>query len=47
MEQLKLKFPNYKIVVSFFSPSGYEAKKDDSIADWVFYVPIDGSKNAE
>jgi 3-deoxy-D-manno-octulosonic-acid transferase len=47
MEQLKLKFPNYKILVSFFSPSGYEAKIDDSIADWVFYLPIDGSKNAE
>jgi 3-deoxy-D-manno-octulosonic-acid transferase len=47
MEQLKLKFPNYKILVSFFSPSGYEAKKDDSIADWVFYLPIDSSKNAE
>lgn len=47
MEQMKLKFPSHKILVTFFSPSGYEAKKDDTIANWVFYLPMDSASNAE
>lgn len=41
MEALKKQFPNYKIVVSFFSPSGYEIKKNTPVADAVVYLPMD------
>jgi 3-deoxy-D-manno-octulosonic-acid transferase len=46
MEAIKMQFQSYKIIVTFFSPSGYEAKKDDPIADWVFYLPMDSAANA-
>jgi 3-deoxy-D-manno-octulosonic-acid transferase len=36
----------YKILVSFFSPSGYEVQKNYTGADWVFYLPMDGAANA-
>lgn len=39
--------PNAKIVVSFFSPSGYEQKKNHPIADYIFYLPADTLRNAE
>ncbi|MCH2233214.1 MAG: 3-deoxy-D-manno-octulosonic acid transferase [Crocinitomicaceae bacterium] len=45
MELLKAK--GNKIVVSFFSPSGYEIKKNHPISNWIFYLPIDTKKNAE
>lgn len=44
---LKLKYPDSQIVLTFFSPSGYEVKKDNSIADLVIYLPIDTKRNAE
>jgi len=40
-------FSNHKIVVSFFSPSGYEQKKNTPLADAVVYLPIDTKENAE
>lgn len=46
IEVLKVKFPQYCIVVTFFSPSGYENKKNDPIADYIFYLPNDRKKNA-
>lgn len=46
MEALKKEFPSYKIVVSFFSPSGYEIKKNTPIADAVVYLPMDTRANA-
>jgi len=46
LEQLKLTYPNYSILLTFFSPSGYEVHKNYSGADFVFYLPMDGSKNA-
>ena len=46
MEAVKQSFPNYKIVVSFFSPSGYEIKKNTPIADVVVYLPMDTALNA-
>lgn len=45
-EALKAKFPYYKVVLSFFSPSGYEIKKTTKIADVVVYLPLDTPKNA-
>lgn len=40
-------YPQHKIVVSFFSPSGYEVKKNSSLADVVTYLPLDTGANAQ
>ncbi|WP_149304619.1 3-deoxy-D-manno-octulosonic acid transferase [Pareuzebyella sediminis] len=45
IEKLRSTYPSYKIVVTFFSPSGYEIKKDTTSADAVAYLPIDSKKN--
>lgn len=46
VEQLKQQFPNYKVLVTFFSPSGYEnVVKKQHIADAVCYLPFDTQKN--
>ena len=46
IEKIKEQFPAYKILVSFFSPSGYEVRKNYSGADGIFYLPQDGKRNA-
>ncbi len=46
-EELRALHPNHKIVLSFFSPSGYEIKKDTAIADVVVYLPLDTRSNAK
>lgn len=46
MNEVKELFPSHKIVLSFFSPSGYEVKKNSSPADAVVYLPLDTAKNA-
>lgn len=46
-EALKAKHPNYKVVLSFFSPSGYEIRKNAKIADVVVYLPLDTKANAK
>lgn len=46
LEALKNQKPQQKIIVTFFSPSGYEIRKNYPLAD-VFYLPIDTRKNAE
>ena len=38
---------HYKVLLTFFSPSGYEAQKNYAGADWVFYLPVDGPRNAK
>lgn len=47
IEAVKSQYSNYKIVVTFFSPSGYENKKNTSLADAVVYLPMDTKKNAQ
>jgi len=47
IERLKSSYTTSKILVTFFSPSGYEVKKNTSAADVVTYLPIDTSKNAQ
>ncbi len=47
IEALKQQYPVYKIVVTFFSPSGYEACKKNGLPDYVFYLPHDSKCNAE
>lgn len=38
---------NVKTVLTFFSPSGYEIRKNDTVADFIFYLPFDTPKNAK
>lgn len=47
IEAIKKQYPAYKIVLTFFSPSGYEVRKDYKYADYIFYLPMDGRKTAE
>jgi len=47
MEQIKLQYPTHKIVVTFFSPSGYEVRKNNNVADVTVYLPLDTKANAE
>jgi 3-deoxy-D-manno-octulosonic-acid transferase len=46
IEKIKEEYPNKKILVTFFSPSGYELRKNYGLADYVYYLPIDTKKNA-
>ena len=46
LEALKAADPGIKIVLSFFSPSGYEVMKDYKGADHIFYLPMDSPANA-
>ncbi|MDW5287385.1 3-deoxy-D-manno-octulosonic acid transferase [Formosa sp. PL04] len=45
--ELKKRYPNHKVVLSFFSPSGYEIRKNSPIADCVVYLPLDSERNAK
>lgn len=47
IEAIRAKNTSYRILLTFFSPSGYEVQKNYSAADWVFYLPIDGPRNAK
>lgn len=47
MEKVKAKFPNHKIVLTFFSPSGYEVRKNNTVADITIYLPLDTKSNAK
>ncbi|WP_291119541.1 3-deoxy-D-manno-octulosonic acid transferase [Flavobacterium sp. UBA6135] len=47
MEKIKVHFPNHKLVVTFFSPSGYEVRKNNTIADVTVYLPLDTKQNAK
>lgn len=46
IESIKKKFPEQKVLLTFFSPSGYEARKNYELADQIFYLPFDTIKNA-
>ena len=47
MEKIKSQFPKHKIVVSFFSPSGFEVRKNNTVADATVYLPLDTNSNAK
>lgn len=47
IEKLKIIYPNHKYIVTIFSPSGYEIRKNDTVADFIFYLPNDSRKNAK
>ena len=47
LEKIKKENLPYKILLTFFSPSGYEIRKNYAHADFVFYLPIDSKSNAQ
>ncbi|NVK52890.1 MAG: 3-deoxy-D-manno-octulosonic acid transferase [Flavobacteriaceae bacterium] len=47
IERIKKEQPSFKIVLTFFSPSGYEIQKNYELADVVCYLPMDTRKNAQ
>ncbi len=47
MEAFKKKYPDFQLLITFFSPSGYENKKHYAPADYICYLPVDTKKNAE
>ena len=47
IEKLKVLFPKHKIVLTFFSPSGYEVRKNNNVADVTVYLPLDTKSNAK
>jgi 3-deoxy-D-manno-octulosonic-acid transferase len=46
LETIRKQYPECKIILTFFSPSGYEVMKDYKGADHIFYLPMDGKINA-
>ncbi len=46
IEAFRTQYPDWKIVLTFFSPSGYEIRKNYAGADWVAYLPADTLANA-
>ena len=46
IEWYKENATNYKILLTFFSPSGYEMRKNYPLADWIYYLPVDTASNA-
>ncbi|MBF8961914.1 3-deoxy-D-manno-octulosonic acid transferase [Pontibacter sp. FD36] len=46
IEAFREAFPRYKVVLTFFSPSGYEVRKNYAGADYIFYLPLDSHSNA-
>lgn len=46
MERIRKEHPEYKILLTFFSPSGYEVRKNYEGADIICYLPIDTRRNA-
>ena len=46
LEALRLKYLDYKFLLTFFSPSGYEIRKDYDGVDLVTYLPMDGKEHA-
>ncbi|WP_320815400.1 3-deoxy-D-manno-octulosonic acid transferase [Flavobacterium sp.] len=47
IEKIKTQYPTHKIIITFFSPSGYEVRKDNTVADVTVYLPLDTKSNAK
>ena len=47
IEKIKIEYPEHKIIVTFFSPSGFEIRKNNKIADVTVYLPLDTKSNAK
>lgn len=47
MEEIKAQYPEYKLLLTFFSPSGFEIRKNNKIADITIYLPLDTKQNVK
>ncbi|MES2731899.1 MAG: glycosyltransferase N-terminal domain-containing protein [Bacteroidota bacterium] len=47
IEAYRAAYPTHKILLTFFSPSGYEVRKNYPGADYIFYLPVDTAHNAQ
>jgi 3-deoxy-D-manno-octulosonic-acid transferase len=47
IEKIKIKYPDHKIVITFFSPSGFEIRKNNQVADVTVYLPLDSKSNVK
>ncbi|MDG2432693.1 glycosyltransferase N-terminal domain-containing protein [Flavobacterium sp.] len=47
IESIKTKYPSHKIIISFFSPSGYEVRKNNIVGHATVYLPLDTKSNAK
>ncbi len=47
IEQIRKEHPEFKILLTFFSPSGYEIRKNYEGADYIFYLPADTPRNVK
>ncbi len=47
IEAFKARYPDYFILLTFFSPSGYEVRKNYAQADYICYLPVDTAANAK
>lgn len=47
MEEIKAKYPKNKLVLTFFSPSGFEIRKNNKIADITIYLPLDTKQHVK
>jgi len=47
IEAIRKQHPDYQILLTFFSPSGYEIRKNYELADYICYLPADTKKNAK
>ena len=47
IESFRQKYPDFKILLTFYSPSGYEIRKNYEKADFIFYLPLDTPRNAK
>jgi len=47
IEKIKVKYPSHQIILTFFSPSGFEVRKNNAVADVTVYLPLDTKSNAK
>ena len=47
IEKIKIKYPDHKVVLTFFSPSGFEVRKNNNLVDATVYLPLDTKSNAK
>lgn len=47
IEKIKERYPSHKIIITFFSPSGYEVRKNNTVANVTIYLPLDTKSNAK
>ncbi|MBU1373546.1 MAG: 3-deoxy-D-manno-octulosonic acid transferase [Bacteroidetes bacterium] len=47
LQAARKQIPDKKIIITFFSPSGYEIRKNSALGDYILYLPIDSPRNAQ